>query len=136
MRIVLGIMKIDMTLHTPKIGKLSKYWHECNELCHIAWPLSCSEVVVRKIAYATLTEVSQSLSAHVSSLGWPVLKDAAFAELRNRFIAGEATPNDVLAHVQQTGIWARATFTDGTPPQFVDEAVARSASGLGSDTNG
>lgn len=131
MRIVLGAMKIDMPLHTPKIGELSRYWHECSGLCHIAWPLSCSVPEVRKIAYTTLTEISRSLSAHVSSLGWPVLKDAAFTELRNRFIDGNATPEDVLAHVQRTGLWARAVFTDGRPAQFVGEPVAPNASGSG-----
>ena len=83
---------------------------------------------MRKTAYTTLTDISRSLSDHASSLGWPVLKDAAFAELRNRFIAGDATPTDVLAHVQRTGIWARAEFPDGRPPQFVGEPVAPTAS--------
>jgi hypothetical protein len=126
MRVVLGAMKIDMPLHTPKIGELSRFWHECSELCHIAWPLSCSAPELRKIAFTTLTEISVSLSAHVSSLGWPVLKDAAFAELRKRFIAGAATADDVLAHVQRTGLWARAEFTDGKPSEFVGEPVAPS----------
>lgn len=119
MRIVLGAMKIDTSFHTPKIGELSKYWYECSELCHIAWPLSCSVSEMRKIAFANLIEISQSLSAHVSSLGWPVLQDATFSELRNRFIAGEVSPDDVLTHVQQTGLWARVMFTDGRASQFV-----------------
>lgn len=123
MRVVLGAMKIDMPLHTPKIGALSNYWHECSELCHIAWPLSCSVPNVRKTAFLTLTEIAKSLSAQVQSLGWPVLKDAAFTELRNRFIAGEATADDVLAYVQRTGLWARAVFKDGREPQFVGEPV-------------
>jgi hypothetical protein len=127
MRVVLGAMKIDMPLHTPKIGELSRFWHECSELCHIAWPLSCSAAELRQIAFTTLTEISRSLSAHVSSLGWPVLKDATFAELRNRFIAGEATADDVLTHVQRTGLWGRAEFTDGRPSEFVGEPVAPSA---------
>jgi hypothetical protein len=123
MRIVLGAMKIDKPLHTPKIGALSKYWHECSELCHIAWPLSCAVPEVRKAAYSALIEIAKALSAHVQSLGWPVLKDAAFASLRNRFIAGDATLDDVLAHVQRTGLWARAEFTDGRAPQFVGDPV-------------
>ena len=132
MRIVLGAMKIDTPFHTPKIGELSKFWHECSELCHIAWPLSCSVSEVRRLAFANLIEISQSLSAHVSSLGWPVLKDAAFTELRNKFIAGKVSASDVLAHVQQTGLWARAEFPDGRPSQFVGEPVAPSI--LGSAT--
>jgi hypothetical protein len=123
MRVVLEAIKIDMSLHTPQIGALSKYWHECSELCHIAWPLSCAVPEVRAAAFTMLTEVAESLSAHVQSLGWPVLKDAALAELRNKFIVGEAVAEDVLAHIQRTGVWARAVYTDGRPPHFVGEPV-------------
>lgn len=128
-RVVFDAMKIDTPFHTPQIGALSKYWHECSELCHVAWPLSCTVPEVRKTAFAMLTEVAAVLSAQVQSLGWPVLKDAAFAELRNRFIAGEATEEDVLAHVQQTGVWARAEYTDGRSPHFVGESVPVEAKG-------
>ena len=123
MRVVLGAIKIDTPFHTPQIGALSKYWHECSELCHVAWPLSCAVPEVRKSAFTALTKIAETLSAHVQSLGWPVLRDAAFAELRNRFIAGEVTADDVLAHVQRTGLWARAEFTNGREPQFVGEPV-------------
>ncbi len=129
MRVVFGAMKIDAPFHTPQIGALSKYWHECSELCHIAWPLSCAVPEVRAAAFSMLTEVAEVLSAHVQSLGWPVLKDSAFAELRNRFIAGEATAEDVLAHVQRTGIWARAEYTDGRSSHFVGEPVPVEAKG-------
>jgi hypothetical protein len=124
MRVLLGAMKIETPLHTPKIGALSKYWHECSELCHIAWSLSCVVPEARKAAFLALTGIAETLSAQVQSLGgWPLVRDAAFAELRNRFIAGEATANDVLAHVQRTGLWAKAEFTNGTAPQFVGEPV-------------
>lgn len=123
MRVVLGAMKINVPLHTPRIGALSKFWHECSELCHIAWPLSCAEPEVRKNAFTALTEIAKTLSAHVQSLGWPILKDAAFMQLRNRFIAGEVAADDVLADLQRTGIWARAEFTNGRAPQFVGEPV-------------
>ena len=124
MRIVLGAMKIDAPFHTPKIGTLSKHWHDCSVLCHIAWPLSSSDPELRKTSFAKLTEIAESLSAHIQSLGWPVLKDAAFTDLRNRFIAGQATAEDVLVHVQRTGIWAKVEFPEGKKPQFVGEAIA------------
>ena len=127
-RVVLRAMKIDATLHNPQIGRLSSHWHECSELCHIGWPLACSVPEERRRAFTNLTEISGSLSAHVSSLGWPVLQDSAFAELRNRFIAGDASSEDVLAHIQRTGLWARAEFPDGRAAQFVGEPVAPSAS--------
>lgn len=123
MRVVFDAMKIDEPFHTPKVGALSKYWRECSELCHIAWPLSCTVQEVRTNAFFMLTEVAEVLSTYVQSMGWPVLKDAAFAELRNRFVAGEATAADVLAHVKQTGIWARVRYTDGRSPRFVGKPV-------------
>jgi len=123
MRIILGAMKINVPFHTPKIGALSKYWHQCSELCHIAWPLSCGMPEVRKAAYSSLTEIAETLSEQVQSLGWPVLQEPAFSSLRSRFIAGEATAEDVLAYVQQTGLWARVEFTDGRASQFVGEAI-------------
>ena len=123
MRIVLGALNIDIPFHTPNIGTLSKYWHECSELCHIAWPLSSSVPELRKSSFSALTKIAESLSVHVQSLGWPVLKDAEFADLRNKFVAGQATTGDVLAHVQRTGLWAKAEFPDGRKPQFVGEAV-------------
>lgn len=123
MRLVLGTMKIDMPLHTPQIGALSKYWHECSELCHIAWPLSCVVPEVRRSAFTALTKIAEALSEHVQSLGWPILKDAAFVDLRNRFVAGKATTDQVLAYLQQIGLWARVDFTDGRTSQFVGKPV-------------
>lgn len=123
MRIVLGAMKIEVPLHTPKIGALSKYWHECSELCHISWPLSCSVPEIRKSAFSTLTEIAESLFIHEKSLGWPVLKDSEFAILSRKFIAGEITTEGVLAHVQRTGLWAKTEFTDGRQPEFIGKAV-------------
>lgn len=123
MRIVLGVLNIDMPLQTPKIGALSNYWRECSQFCHIAWPLSCAVPEARKTAYSVLTEIATALSAHVHSAGWPVIKDAAFINLRNKFIAGDANADDILAYVQRTGLWARDEFTDGRAPQFVGEPV-------------
>ena len=126
MRVVLGAINIDTSFHTPKIGELSNHWHMCSELCHIAWPLSSTVPEVRSGAFASLTSVSQSLSAHISSLGWPTVQDAEFVELRNQFIAGKASRDDVLAYISKIGLWATAEFPDGRPPQFVGDAIVPS----------
>ena len=123
MRIVLSTLKFDFPLHSPWIGDLSKYWHQCSELCHIGWPLSCAVLEVRKVGFTTLTDIESSLLTQVQSLGWPILNDAKFAELRNRFVAGEATTDDILAYVQQTGLWACVEFPNGREPQFVGVPV-------------
>jgi len=123
MRVVLSAMKIDTPLRTPKIGTLSKCWDECSELCHIAWPLLSSVSEVRKDAFSALTEIAETLSVQIQSLEWPVIKDIAFTKLRNKFIAGQATAEDVLTHLQRTGIWAKIEFPDGRTPQFIGEAI-------------
>lgn len=123
MRIVYGAININMPFYTPQIGTLSKYWHKCSEFCHIAWPLSCEVPELRKNAFTELTKIAETLSAHIQGLGWPVLKNAEFAELRNQFIAGKVTIDDVLAYVQRVGLWARAEFTDGRRPLFVGDPL-------------
>lgn len=123
MRIVLGAIKLDNSFQTPAIGTLSKFWHDCSELCHIAWPLGCSDNEVRKTAFNTLTQISQSLLVQVNSIDWPVIQDSSFIELRNQFITGNISSGEVLAYIKKIGMWAKAEFTDGTPSKFVGEAV-------------
>lgn len=124
MRIVLAALKIDASFITPQIGKLSSFWHECSELCHIGWPLGSSVPEIRKTTFESLTSIAHQLSAQVASMGWPVIQDAAFCDLRNRFISGEALREDVLDYIQRTGLWARAEYPDGKAPHFIGEAVA------------
>lgn len=124
MRIVLGALQINSSFLTPQIGKLSGYWHDCSELCHVGWPLACSVSEVQKAAFESLTEIAKALSAQVASMGWPVLQDAAFVDLRNRFVGGKASRDDVLAFIRRTGLWARAEYPDGKAPHFVGEPVA------------
>jgi hypothetical protein len=123
MRIVLGALKLENSFQTPAIGKLSKLWHDCSEFCHIAWPLGCSDSKARKTAFNTLTQISESLSVQINSIGWPVIQDPSFVELRNQFIAGTISAREILAHIKKIGMWAKAEFTDGTPSKFVGEAV-------------
>lgn len=126
MRIVLGALKIDNSFLTPQIGKLSSYWHDCSELCHVGWSLACSAHEARKAAFTSLTEIAKALAAQVASMGWPVLQDAPFVDLRNGFIRGDTSREDVLSYIQRTGLWARAEYSDGKAPHFVGEAVAPS----------
>ena len=129
MRVVLGALRIDASFLTPQIGKLSSFWHDCSELCHVGWPLTCSVPEARKAAFVSLTAIAQALSAQVASMGWPVIQDAAFVDLRNRFVEGNASREDVLAHIQRTGLWARAEYPDGKDPHFVGQPVAPTETG-------
>lgn len=129
MRVVFRALNIDAPFHTPQIGLLSKYWHDCSELCHIAWPLSCAIPGVQTAAFTLLTEVAEVLATYAQSLGWPMLKDSAFTKLRNKFVVGDATVEDVLAHIKRTGVWAKAEYPDERSPHFVGEPVPTEANG-------
>lgn len=122
MRIVLGALKIEGSLHAPQLGKLSKYWHDCSELCHISWPLSCSVLEVRQNAFTSLQGVAEALPPHAESMGWPVIRDPAFGTLRDKFVSGRAKESEILSYVKKTGLWAQLTLPDGTE-QFIGEPV-------------
>lgn len=122
MRIVHAALKIDFSLHTPQIGKLSRYWHDCSELCHVGWPLACSVKEVRDAAFSSLNEIAGELFAHAGSLGWPIIEDTTFNNLRDQFIRGDASSGDVLAHIERTGLWAQIELPNGTS-RVVGEAV-------------
>ncbi len=123
MRIFLATLKVERPLHTPQIGRLSNYWHECSEMCHIGWPLASSLTEVGAAAFAKLSEIAELLKLHVDSLGWPVLQEEGLKQLRARFIAGDASSDDVLAYMRKVGVWAKETFPDGRPSRFIGEAV-------------
>ncbi|MGI0133791.1 MAG: hypothetical protein ACREBW_02380, partial [Candidatus Micrarchaeaceae archaeon] len=123
MRIVLGALKIDTSFETPKMGKLSNNWHSCSEYCHVAWPLASMMPEARSGAFADLTEVSNSLSRHIKSLGWPVLQDATFVELRNKFVNGEVSSHEVLEYVRKIGLYAVEKPAGDAPARFVGTAV-------------
>lgn len=122
MRIVHAALQIDFSFHTPQIGKLSSYWHACSELCHVGWPLACSVKEVRDAALSSLSEIAHELSVHADSLGWPIIQDPTFNELRDQFIRGDASSRDVLAYIKRTGLWAQVELPNGTA-RFVGEAV-------------
>ncbi|MGZ8270770.1 MAG: hypothetical protein ACXW1T_06160 [Methylophilus sp.] len=123
MRIITSALKINISFHTPQIVKLSSYWRDCSELCHIGWPLSSSAKEVRVAAFTSMSMVASALTEHVNSLGWPIIEDKTFATLRHRFIKGEATPEDILAQLRQTGLYATIEFPDDKPPQFIGEPI-------------
>jgi hypothetical protein len=123
MRVVLKALKLDADFLTRDVGLLSKYWHQCSAMCHIAWPLSSGDIDVKTQAFLTLTEIAEALAIQVRSLGWPILRDVAFAALRNDFLTGKASEADVQSHIRSRGLWARNEFDDGRPSQFVGEAI-------------
>lgn len=133
MRIIYTEMKLPGILHTPQIGQLARCWHDCSEFCHISWPIASSlDAALQKEAFEDLGKIVEVLRTHVESLGWPVIQDPAFLDLRNRFIAGEVTEADVLGQLGRTGIWGRVTYPDGRPAHFIGDAIP---SGQASDSS-
>lgn len=110
MRVIMEEMKIDLPFHTPNIGRLSKYWHDCSELCHIIWPLSCSVLAARQQAHRILIEVASVLETQIKSLGWPILEHQPFIALRDGFVAGKVSRDDILAWVRENGMSAEIEF--------------------------
>lgn len=123
MRTMLVAMNIEVPLVTPSIVNLSRHWSTCSEYCHIKWPLASTLPELRLEAHAALLEVVTDLEPHASSAGWPLIHDQALLHLRDRFIDGQATEEDVKQHLEATGAWARVEYPDGREPHFVGEAI-------------
>lgn len=126
-RIILRALNVNMQLHTPDIPKLANYSDQCSRLCHIAWTLASSVHELRKQAFLSLTEISNTLKQYVDSLGWPTLKDPSFIKLRDTYVRGEASAAGVLAYIQQHGVWGSAEFPDGRTKAYRTEAGPTSA---------
>jgi hypothetical protein len=123
MRVFLSELKIEAPLDAPKIGRLSAAWHDCSEVCHVGWPMSSA---VEGVAAATLTRLRQvlgMLQEYVASLGWPVLNDPSIVELRDKFVLGHATAEEVRKHMRKIGVWAKVEYLDGRPSEFIGEVV-------------
>ncbi len=128
MRVVLNAMAIEAPFITPNIGALSRFWHDCSELCHIGWPLASTVEKVQSEAFQGLSEIATSLSLQVSSLGWPSLTDPSFRTLRDQFVAGALSKEGVVAELKKIGVWARAEFPDGRM-EFVGQPIEKAAPG-------
>lgn len=127
MQIVLSLLAIRGDLATPNLRQLSKNWHECSKLCHISWTLTCSVPQARTDAFGALQAIQNSLTEQVNGLAsWPKIHEPTFADLRDRYVAGEADSNDVKAYLKKKGAWTRIKYKDGRPSVFVGEPIAPS----------
>jgi hypothetical protein len=121
---LLTLLKIPATLVTPDIGKLSRYWHDCSELCHVGWSLACGDPKVVLSAVEALVEIRDFLLAQMRGwVTWPMARDEEFRKLRDSFVSGQANADHLRAYLEKVGVWARVEFKDGRPPQFVGEAI-------------
>lgn len=123
MHIFATAMKFDIPVVTPQIGKLANLWHTCSEVCHVAWVLACTAPELRAETFKALSDGVELVLTLSSSLGWPIPQDSEFSELRRRFVAGDATEDDVLAYMKRVGVWAKVEYPDGRPSEFVGQAI-------------
>ena len=120
---MLDVLKIDLPFATPQIGPLARAWSTCSDLCHIGWTLASSLPGVRAQAFDELTQSQRMLAELAVGLGWPIVRDATFADLQARFVSGQATVDDVGQYAVRTGMWARVERQDGGPSVFVGEPI-------------
>lgn len=121
-RILLNLLKINSKIATPQLGKLSSYWQECSELCHIASSFGLTNPELAKIAYDFLVEVCDFLGEQLEGLN-TIGRLPDCSELERKFIAGEITSEDVKSHIAEIGIWARVEYEDSRPNEFIGEAI-------------
>ena len=122
--ILMKLLQIPSRIVAPNIGHLQRLWHDCSELCHIAWSIASYDAAVQQEQYSLLSRIHAELQQSINSIvGWPHISDAAFLELKDRFVAGQAHEEDVRAYLKRTGVWAKYTPKEGGPSSFVGKAI-------------
>jgi hypothetical protein len=123
MREFLSALKADVPLHTPDLGKLARHWDYCSEFCHIGWPLSSHVREQQVEAAANLGTIAAELQALVESAGWPTIHDARVIALRNGYVRGESSLEDLRTFMREVGVWAKVEYPNGRPSEFVGEPI-------------
>ncbi len=127
MRIMVDLIGAKISMHTPNIGQLSKYWHACSDMCHVTWVLGSALPEVQVDADRTLSEVGKMLTEHMQTASfWPSITHPPIVELRDRFIRGEISEGFVRETLAKDGLWAEIEHHDGQV-QFVGKAGPPSA---------
>jgi hypothetical protein len=121
-RILTDLLQIPCKIVTPQLGKLSSYWHECSEFCHIASSFYLTTPEVAKMAYEFLVEVCEFLDEQTSGL-ITIGRLPECGELEKQFISGEITTEELKTKIAEMGLWARVVYDDGRPNEFVGKAI-------------
>jgi hypothetical protein len=128
-RILTDLLQIPSKIVTPQLGKLSNYWHECSELCHIASSFYLTTPEMAKIAYEFLVEVCEFLSEQTNGL-ITIGRLPDCGELEKKFILGEITAEELKTRITEMGLWGRIEYDDGRPNEFVGNAIPPQSKGL------
>jgi hypothetical protein len=112
------------------VGRLSNYWHECSEFCHIFFTLASAagNKDFAATAYEKLAEVEGFLGPLCNSVvsWWGKPEEPSFQELQAGFISGLIDEAKVTAKLRETGVWGLYTAPDGSKTLLQDlEPVSR-----------
>ena len=122
--ILFDMLQVPFMLAKPQFGDLSRYGHECSDLCHVTWTLygASNDQKILADAFRRLSEIHAYLKTHTGQLvTWPAFAEPAAQQLERRHIAGDASADDVRAHFRKRGVWAATTRPDGTSEFVVKE---------------
>lgn len=108
------------------LGRAMKYWHQCSDACHMQLSAdhSWQDETFRESAYVSLVEVKEFLEGILGGnlnllLTWGKVADGLGKELYDSYVRGEATRDDILYKLRESGVWARVTARDGTVLQDI-----------------
>ena len=122
--ILMKLLQVPSQIVAPDIGQLKRHWHDCSELCHIAWSIASSDPDIQVEQYSLMSQIEAELQQYRNSIvGWPHISDTAFSELKDRFVSGLADEKDVRAFLEKSGAWAKITPSGGGSSSFVGKAI-------------
>lgn len=128
-RILLKFLKIEIQLITPQLGKLSHYWSECSELCHISWTIVSRDIGIANQQFTNLKNIAEFIATNLAGLvSWSKIVDLPFCEIEEQYLKGEIIEKDIYKYLQERGIWARIQYDDNRPSEFIGEAIPPSSS--------
>jgi hypothetical protein len=119
------------TLARPNIGKLTSYWHDCSELCHVAWTFGSERLGLeaQRAVYEQLRAIADQMRSLVTQVvAWPRLGAPWVDELQEQFARGDVTEEEVRVRLHDVGLRARIEYRDGESELF-GEAVPPPAPG-------
>jgi hypothetical protein len=119
MNIILEALKQSFRISSVDLGKLSRYWSDCSELCHmqISKEYSWDREEGRQSAYKELLDIKAFLQDAIQGLTWFSTYDYA-QDLLKRYVEGLVTKDEILNKFRETGIYATLTMPDGTVQTF------------------
>jgi hypothetical protein len=123
MSMLIKELKIEVPVTPPQMGRLSNYWHESSEFCHISWPISSRIPELPEKVFAKITEMVNEVALLNSSVRWFTLREETIDRLRREYVEGKATLENAREHLRSIGVWAMVKYPDDRPSHFIGEPI-------------